>query len=92
MIFPSVPNWRRVLCLGIPWLCRIICHVGSLRVELTTDRTEFICCDNDRPEAKGLLVMQMEWDGNTAKVHQKRVEVKEALEKARETVESAEWR
>lgn len=36
--------------------------------------------------------MQMEWDGNTAKVHQKRVEVKEALEKARETVESAEWR
>ncbi|KAJ9323863.1 hypothetical protein DTO027B5_7666 [Paecilomyces variotii] len=58
-----------------------------------------------RPEAKGLLVMQMEWDGNTekddnvlknvgktAKVHQKRVEVKEALKKARETAESAEWR
>lgn len=62
---------------------------GLYEVELTTDRTEFICCDNDRPEAKGLLVMQMEWDGNTekddnvlknvgktAKAHQKREEVK----------------
>ncbi|KAJ9294116.1 hypothetical protein DTO271G3_7244 [Paecilomyces variotii] len=55
------------------------------------------------PEAKGILVMQMERDGNTEKddnvlknvgkttnVHQKRVEVKEALEKARGTAESAE--
>ena len=60
----------------------------------------FICCDNDKPEEKGVLIMQMEWDSNTekdknelkdagktAKVHEARVEVKEALSKARETAE-----
>lgn len=28
-------------------------------------RKVFICCDNDEPEEKGVLVMQMEWDWNT---------------------------
>jgi hypothetical protein len=56
----------------------------------------FICCDNDKPEEKVVLVMQLEWDGNTekddqelkdvgkaAKVHGTRVGVKEALARAR---------
>lgn len=57
----------------------------------------FICCDNDNPREKGVLVMWMEWDGNTdkddeelknvgeaAKVHETRVAVNEALAKANE--------
>lgn len=60
----------------------------------------FICCDNDEPEEKGFLVMQIEWDDYTekgdkelmnaekmAKVHETRVEITEALAKAREIAE-----
>lgn len=64
-------------------------------------KSVFICCDNNKPEEKGILVMQIEWDGNTekvdeelksakktARVHETRVEAKEALAKARGTAES----
>jgi len=57
----------------------------------------FICCDSDEPGKKGVLVVQMDWDGdverdddelkkigNDAKCEETRVGVKEALAKARE--------
>lgn len=64
----------------------------------------FICCDNDKPEEKGVLATQMEWDDYTekgdkelmnaekmAKVHETRAEIKEALAKAREIAEGLAW-
>lgn len=84
-----------------PVLCRDDERRGWRTNGMKLHKNVFICCDNDKPEEKGVLVMQMEWDNNTekdnkelknagktAKVHEARVEVKEALAKARETAET----
>jgi hypothetical protein len=34
---------------------------------MKSHKNVFICRDNDKPEEKGVLVMQLEWDGNTKK-------------------------
>ena len=66
---------------------------------LALHRNLFMCCDNDNPKEDGLLIMEMEWDGNieqtrseedlmnvgrNANVKETRVKLEEALTKARE--------
>lgn len=91
-------SWERMKQL-FPVICREDERRGWRTNGMELHRTVFICCDNDNPEKNGVLVMQMMWDGDTgkdkralensgkaAKVHMERVEVREALRKARETV------
>lgn len=64
-------------------------------------RKVFVCCDNDNLEADGALVIQMEWDGNIERskeelqsigassvLHETRVDIRQALKKAREIADS----
>lgn len=92
-------SWERMKEL-FPVVCRDDERRGWRTNGMKLHKKVFICCDNDKPEEKGVLVMQLEWDGDTekddqelknvgkaAKVHETRVGVKEALTKAREIAE-----
>jgi hypothetical protein len=83
-----------------PVICRNDERRGWRTNGMSLHKKVFICCDNDQPEDKGVLAMQMEWNGDTQKsnkelqnvgkaatVRETRVGVKEALAKARETAE-----
>lgn len=82
----------------------IICRDDERRGWRTKGRklhkNVFICCDNDNPEQKGVVVISMDWDGETdqnnetlkkvgseAPLTEIRVGVKEALLKAREVAD-----
>ncbi|RJE26852.1 hypothetical protein PHISCL_00764 [Aspergillus sclerotialis] len=99
----SDPKTRRKQMTGqrMKQLFPIICRDDELRNWRTNGmklhKRVLICCDNDNPKEKGVLVMRMEWDGNTnkddeelknageaTKVHETRVAVDEALARANE--------
>lgn len=80
-----------------PVICRDDERRGWRTKGRTLHRQVFICCDNDKPKEKGLLIMKTDWDGNIdqdekalrkagseATIQETRVTVEEALAKARE--------
>lgn len=100
LIVDPETNWYQMSRERMNQLFLVICRDDERRGWRTKGmrlhRREFICCDNDKPKEKGVLVMQMEWDGKdevlqtigtTAKVHEIRVEAEAALAKAYEMAE-----
>lgn len=80
-----------------PLICRDDEKRGWRTKGMKLHKKVFICCDNDAPKEKGVLIVRMHWDGDTARedaalkkigseaeVQETRVSVKEALAKARE--------
>lgn len=83
----------------------IICRDDEARDWRTKSRQLhkqiFICCDNDTPKDKGVLIIRMDWDldtkqddetlrkaGSEAKLQETRAGIKEALAKARELADN----
>ncbi|KAJ5512299.1 hypothetical protein N7463_001851 [Penicillium fimorum] len=59
-------SWERMKHL-FPVICRDDECQGWRTNGMKLNKKVFICCDNDKPEEKGVLVVKIKWDGDTEK-------------------------
>lgn len=81
---------RRMLEL-FPVICRDDESRGWRTLGRKLPKRVFICCDNDDPEEKGVLVVRMDWNGNIAQVDSalQKAESEAVLQETRVPVEGA---